>query len=90
MDISDLPQGIIPNAAYKILCEAIEVLVGDEFARSSRFESLCQAIHGMTDAANRDGYEEGVQETKQQCSQAADILGLRDEWQRIDKTSHEM
>lgn len=99
MKVSNLPPGVTENmipgnrpadVAYENLCEAVGDLVGSEFAEGDKFEPLCQWISDRLDDANRAGYQEGVQETKSQCSHAATILELYETWQRIEKMSHEL
>jgi hypothetical protein len=94
--LSNLPPGVTTNMlpgnrpediAYDNLCEALAGVVplSDE-----QIDKLAEWVSDKLDAANRDGYSEGVQETKSQCSMAAVILKLEKEWALIDKTSHEI
>lgn len=96
MGLSNLPPGVTTNMlpgnrpediAYDNLCEELAgvVALSDE-----QIDKLAVWILDKLDIANRDGYSEGVQETKSQCSQAAVILKLEKEWVLIDATSHEV
>lgn len=96
MGLSNLPPGVTTNMlpgnrtediAYANLCEDLRGIVA---LSDEQIDKLAEWVSDKLDAANRDGYSEGVQETKSQCSQAAVILKLEKEWELIDKTSHEV
>lgn len=76
------------DEAYENLREQVEKLVGD--MGDTELDTLCQWISDRLDDANQQGYQEGVQETKQQMSMAATVSGLWKEYEKIEKTSHEL
>jgi hypothetical protein len=76
------------DIAYESLCEVLTSL--DLGLSDEKLEKLADWVSEKLEGINRIGYAEGVQETLQQLGYAAEYLGLKGSWQKIEKLSHEL
>lgn len=70
---------------FEKLCDQLVELI-PSIVNSENYGMLCIKIRRWIEAA----HSVGVQETKEKLGYAAEYLGVKGTWQKIEKLSHEM